>query len=83
MDTDWNTTEPPRNSSEIIVWTSSRKGFPDITASIYWSQIDGCWRWVETDDKFRGPIHGWILYPQPAGGVRPDGTKSCLGGYDD
>ena len=67
---DWNTTPPPKDGRDIIVWTSSNEGFPDITATIWCSAKIG-WLWESTGEEFMGPIHGWIDYPKPHG-PRPD-----------
>jgi len=72
--TTWNTTEPPKDGREIIVWTSSKRGFKDITCTI--NYCDDRWIWSCNDDLFKGPIHGWMDYPQPMGDTRPDGTVS-------
>lgn len=62
----------PKDGIEIIVWTSTPKGFQDMTCTVYWDEHDNIWRWYDTHEAFNGTIHGWVPYPQPVG-PRPDG----------
>lgn len=70
----------PKDGREVIVWTSSKKGFQDATTTINWYEAENQWLWCNTDYIFSGPIHGWMDYPQPHARHRPDGSVAIYGG---
>jgi hypothetical protein len=73
----------PKDGRDIIVWTSSSKGFQDMTVAINWYagfDDEGAWVWAGSGDRFLGPIHGWMEWPDPHAGERPDGTKAVWHG---
>jgi hypothetical protein len=74
----WQTTEPPRDGRTIIVWTSSTKGFADMTCAVHWYEAEQCWMWDSSEAPFKGVIHGWLDWPEPHGTTRPDGTAAII-----
>lgn len=57
----------PKDGTVIIAWISSKKGFADVTANIYYDDEMRIWRWEESDELVKRPdlIKGWRPYPQP------------------
>lgn len=63
---DWHPmSSAPRDGTEIIAWLSSDK-FADMTANIYWCDLNQAWRW-KTGSIIRRQdlINGWQPYPGP------------------
>jgi hypothetical protein len=58
-------TLPKQNGAEAILWLTTDKEFPDVSAHCYLK--DGCWYWADSDEiiKRQDLIMGWLPWPEP------------------
>ncbi|MCA9499230.1 MAG: hypothetical protein KC588_08550 [Nitrospira sp.] len=58
-------TLPQENGTEAILWLTTDKGFPDVSAHCFIK--DGAWHWMDTHEviKRQDCIMGWQPWPEP------------------
>lgn len=58
-------TLPQDNGTEAILWLTTDKGFPDVSAHCFLK--DGAWHWMDTHEviKRQDFIMGWQPWPEP------------------
>ena len=58
-------TLPQENGTEAILWLTTDKGFPDVSAQCFLKQ--GSWYWMDTHEviKRKDFILGWLPWPGP------------------
>lgn len=58
-------TLPQNEGTEAILWLTTDKGFPDVSAHCFLK--DGAWHWMDTHEviKRQDFIMGWQPWPEP------------------
>ncbi len=63
----WRTTEtlPKQNGAEAILWLTTDKEFPDVSAHCFLKE--GSWYWADSHEiiKRQDLIMGWLPWPAP------------------
>jgi hypothetical protein len=63
----WRSLEslPKVEGTEAILWLTTNKGFPDVSAHCFLK--DGSWYWMDTHEviKRQDLIMGWLPWPEP------------------
>ena len=63
----WRSPEtlPQEEGTEAILWLTTDKGFPDVSAHCFLK--DGAWYWMDTNEviKRQDFIMGWQPWPDP------------------
>ena len=63
----WLSTEslPQKDGTEAILWLTTDKGFPDVSAHCFLK--NGSWYWMDTHEviKRQDFIMGWQPWPEP------------------